>query len=143
MITAAGPGHAEAMAAIHGAAFDLPNRWSAAAMAELLASAAVFALVDPEGGCVMARVAAGEAEILTLAVTPGQRRRGIGRGLLGEAMAQAAARAAETMFLEVSPANAAAVRLYEAAGFAAVGRRSGYYPDGSDALVLRKALISV
>ncbi len=111
-------------------------------MTELLASPGVFALVDPEGGCVMARVVAGEAEILTLAVTLDQRRRGIGRRLLGRAMEQAASRAAETMFLEVSPANAAAVNLYEAEGFSAVGRRVGYYPNGSDALVMRRALIS-
>lgn len=131
--------HAAALAAIHAAAFAPAGRWDAAAMAGLLATPGVFALIDPAGGCVLARVAADEAEILTLAVAPGQRRRGVGCGLLRHARARAAALGAATLFLEVSAGNGAAVALYAAAGFVACGRRLKYYPDGSDALVLRAA----
>jgi ribosomal-protein-alanine N-acetyltransferase len=46
------------------------------------------------------------------------------------------------MFLEVSEANGAARALYAAAGFEEAGRRRRYYADGSDALVLRRALLS-
>jgi ribosomal-protein-alanine N-acetyltransferase len=44
------------------------------------------------------------------------------------------------MFLEVAPGNAAARALYASAGYAEVGRRPRYYPDGSDALLLARAL---
>jgi ribosomal-protein-alanine N-acetyltransferase len=53
---------------------------------------------------------------------------------------------AEQMFLEVRISNAAAIGLYEAAGFVAVGRRHAYYPEtprgrSEDALVMRRTLV--
>ncbi len=135
----ASPAHAAALAAIHAAAFPPAESWDAAAMARLLAMPGVFGLIDPAGGCVLARVAADEAEILTLAVAPGQQRHGVGRRLLQHAGGRAAALGAATLFLEVSAGNGPALALYDAAGFAACGRRRKYYPDGSDALVLRAA----
>jgi ribosomal-protein-alanine N-acetyltransferase len=89
---------------------------------------------------VLARVAAGEAEILTLAVVPGARRRGLGAALMQAALARAAEAGAREMFLEVAEGNEAARRLYGALGFAGVGRRPRYYSDGRDALVLRRSL---
>jgi ribosomal-protein-alanine N-acetyltransferase len=53
-------------------------------------------------------------------------------------MAEAAARDAGQIFLEVSDRNGAARALYAAAGFEAVGRRRQYYTDGADALVLSR-----
>ena len=44
------------------------------------------------------------------------------------------------MFLEVAEGSAAARALYHRQGFAAVGRRPDYYPDGSHALVLSRTL---
>jgi ribosomal-protein-alanine N-acetyltransferase len=55
-------------------------------------------------------------------------------------MADAARRGAREMFLEVAEGNAAARALYAGLGAAEAGRRRRYYPDGSDALVLRLAL---
>jgi ribosomal-protein-alanine N-acetyltransferase len=100
-----------------------------------------FGLLRPGVGFVLARVAADEAEILTLAVVPAARRQGHGEALLAGAMAAAVARGAGAMFLEVSEQNEAARALYAAAGFAEAGRRRGYYPDGSDALVLKRGLL--
>lgn len=136
----AGPAHAAALAAIHHAAFPSGQRWGADAMVLHLELPGVFALFHPHGALVMARAAAGEAEILTLAVLPGQRRRGLARLLLEAATAEAAARGAAVLFLEVATRNDAARRLYAAAGFAEVGRRRRYYADGDDALVLRRDL---
>ena len=83
--------------------------------------------------------------MLTLAVGPAHRRRGVGRALLAAAEAMAST-TATAMFLEVATDNAAAIALYEAAGYAAVGRRAGYYARpagaGADALVMRRALNS-
>jgi [ribosomal protein S18]-alanine N-acetyltransferase len=134
---AVGPGYADALAAIHAAAFREAEVWSAAVLAGQLAQPGNFALIDPAGGMLLARVAADEAEILTLAVAPASRRGGIGLGLVAAAMRHAAADGAVAMFLEVASGNAAARALYEKAGFVRVGRRARYYPQGGDALVLR------
>jgi ribosomal-protein-alanine N-acetyltransferase len=94
-------------------------------------------------GFVLARVHAGEVEIMTLCVAPSFRAAGQGKLLLTAALAEAAARQAGEVFLEVAADNAAALALYGRAGFAEVGRRSGYYARGSgrvDALMMKKVL---
>ena len=44
--------------------------------------------------------------------------------------------------LEVRAGNVAAQQLYGAAGFMQDGRRPRYYPDGEDALLLRRPLVT-
>ncbi len=132
---------AAALAALHEAAFPPADRWGADAIRLMLEMPGTFAIHEPGQGFVLARVAAEEAEILTLAVHPAARRRGRGAALLAGAMMGAAARGAEAMFLEVAESNAAGRALYAAAGFSEVGRRRRYYPDGGDALVLRRSLM--
>jgi ribosomal-protein-alanine N-acetyltransferase len=135
------------LAATHARSFDAP--WSAADIEALIASPGGFALAVRDGGrpggFVLCRAIAGEAEVLTLAVDPDFRRRGLARSLLEAAMIGAKAAGAEAMFLEVAADNAAAIGLYEQAGFARVGTRPGYYhrPAGQvDALVMRRDLNS-
>lgn len=140
MIERAGPAHAAALAEIHHAAFPPGQRWGADAMVLQLELPGVFVLFDPRGAMVMARVAAGEAEILTLAVLPEHRRQGLARTLLEAATAEAAAHGATVLFLEVATRNDAARTLYASLGFVEVGRRRGYYADGDDALVMRRDL---
>ena len=84
----------------------------------------VLGLLDPRGGMLVARCAGGEAEVLTLAVVPAARRRGIGRALLARALA---AMNGAPLFLEVAADNAAAMALYGAAGLRPCGRRRDYY----------------
>ena len=139
-IEPAGPADAPDLAALHEAAFQAAERWDAAAIAALLAMPGAFGLHIPGAGFVLARVAADEAEILTLAVIPAARRQGHAGALLAGAMAAALLRGAGTIFLEVSDRNAAARGLYAQSRFAAAGRRRRYYADGSDALVLRRTL---
>jgi len=128
---------AERLAGLHAAAFPAP--WAAAALADLLTQAGVFALEQPDG-FILLRTVADEAEILTLAVHPKARRRGLGARLVREGVAGAAAQGATRLFLEVADDNAAALALYARAGFSEAGRRPGYYarPDGGrqDALIL-------
>lgn len=137
-MTAPGPLPAR-LAALHAAAFDRP--WDAGAFATLLDQSGVFAVEEADGFILM-RVAADEAEILTLAVRPGARRRGLGARLVGQGAVAAAARGADRLFLEVAEDNAAARALYARAGFVEAGRRPGYYQqaDGSrrDALLLAR-----
>jgi ribosomal-protein-alanine N-acetyltransferase len=129
-----------AAAALHARAFPPQESWGAQAIALMLDLPGCFGVLRDGAGFVLARVAADEAEILTLAVVPEARRAGLGGALLAEAMAAAVLRGAAAMFLEVSDRNLPARALYAAAGFAEVGRRRRYYADGSDALVLRRGL---
>jgi [ribosomal protein S18]-alanine N-acetyltransferase len=132
--------HAPALAAIHAASFPPAEQWGQNVMELQLGLLGAFGLIEPSGGMVLARTAADEAEILTIAVLPNRRRGGLGGVLLRAAMASAAARGARTMFLEVAVANTAAQALYARHGFTQVGQRRRYYPDGGDALVLRADL---
>jgi [ribosomal protein S18]-alanine N-acetyltransferase len=90
---------------------------------------------DPPSGYAAFRHAAGEAELLRLAVSPGERRRGIARALIAEGLERLVREGVQVCFLEVRMSNEPAVALYEGLGFARIGRRRGYYRDGSDALV--------
>jgi ribosomal-protein-alanine N-acetyltransferase len=137
--------HAPVLAAVHEAVFPPGERWSTSAMAEQLALPGTFALLalsslESPCGLVLARVAADEAEILTLGVTPVQRRQGAARLLLQEAEHRAAQAGAVAMFLEVAEGNAAARLLYGGCGYREVGRRPRYYLCGADALVLKRGL---
>ena len=131
--------HAPVLAALHADAFPPGERWGADAIALQVAQPGAFGWWG-SGGFVVARVAADEAEILTLAVAASHRRRGEGRALMQAAMREAAARGAGAMYLEVAETNVPARGLYDALGFAVVGRRPHYYPGGGAALVLRRAL---
>lgn len=134
----------EALAALHARCFTVPRPWGAAEFAGLQADPLAFLLVEGDAGFLLGRAVAGEAELLTLAVAPEARRRGLGRKLVARFLYQARLRAAERAFLEVEAGNMAALRLYQSAGFVESGRRRGYYtgPDGqrSDALVLARTL---
>lgn len=130
-------GDPDRLAGLHAEAFDAP--WDVAAFASLLASPGVFVLAEDDG-LILCRVAADEAEILTLAVRPSARRCGLGARLTRDAAAMSAALGASRMFLEVAEDNPAARALYGHLGFRPQGRRRAYYPrpDGPavDALVL-------
>ena len=132
--------HADVFAAIHGAAFPRAEAWSRDVMLLQLEIPATFGLLHPRGGMILARVAADEAEILTLAVSPEQRRQGIGSALLRAAKARAAGLGAISRVLEVAVTTAAARALYAAHGFTEAGLRRRYYIDGTDALILRSTL---
>lgn len=114
------------MAALHALCFDRPPPWSAATFSSFSADALCFTLEEAES-FLIGRVVAGEAELLTLAVAPQNRRRGLGARLVTRFVYQARLRSAEQAFLEVAADNAAAIALYAATGFAPTGRRKGYY----------------
>ena len=130
------------LAALHETSFETP--WSEKDLAELLASPGVQGVVMSEegepAGFALIRAIAGEAELLTVCVRPEFRRTGLGAALLDSAEAAASSRSAERIFLEVSATNTAAIGLYERAGYARSGLRRSYYRDGSDAVLMDKAL---
>ena len=135
----------ELLASIHARAF--PKPWSAVEIGKLMENQAVFALVHGNGaaaqGFVMAWAAAGDAELLTVAVVPEARRKGFGAALVTAAGVTALVRGAASMHLEVAEDNESARALYRKLGYAEAGRRHAYYAGegGSvDAIVMRRAL---
>ena len=81
---------------------------------------------EPAAGFVLSRGAAGEEELLLIAVEPGSRRRGVGRALLERFAKEARGRGVERLFLEMREGNPAE-QLYLEFGFIAVGMRKDYY----------------
>lgn len=118
------------LAEIHAEAFE--SGWSEAAFSDLLATPGVCAQGD-ERGFILTRTTADEAEILTIGVRPSQRRQGLARQLVEQAVVLTASLGAERMFLEVSENNLPAIGLYTDCGFERVGLRKNYYrrADGS------------
>ena len=95
-------------------------------------------------GFSVSRIAADEAEILSIALEPGHRGRGLSRDLFLTHLGHLAGRGVRTVFLEVEENNAPARKLYERAGFAVAGRRERYYKEAGgvelNALVMRRDL---
>jgi ribosomal-protein-alanine N-acetyltransferase len=144
LIEAARAEQAELLGELHARAFD--KAWSANEIAKLLENTAVFALISRGAeaqGFVMAWAAAGDAELLTVAVVPQARRKGVGASLVTSAGVAALVRGAASMHLEVAEDNAAARALYAKLGYEEAGRRHAYYAGegGSvDAIVMRRNL---
>lgn len=77
-----------------------------------------------------------EGHIMTIAVHPEHRRRGLGELLLLTLFDEASARGVLRLSLEVRASNYGAQSLYRKYGFTVEGRRPRYYGDGEDALVM-------
>jgi [ribosomal protein S18]-alanine N-acetyltransferase len=137
---------AAAFAALHARSFA--RGWSEDEFERLLADRQVVAQRAMAGsalaGFILSRMAAGEAEILSVAVARRFQNRGLGRRLLHLHLQRLTGLGVGALFLEVEEENRPALRLYERAGFREVGRRAGYYvkPTGAPvaARVLRRDL---
>jgi len=135
---------AAAIAKLHAASFQ--RGWSEGEIEAMLLDRSVIAHKAMIGrhfaGFIMSRMAADEAEILSVAVPKSYRGRQVARILLRHHLGRLAAFGVTTLFLEVDESNISALRLYRRAGFVEVGRREGYYPHPSgqatSALVLRR-----
>lgn len=139
-----------AVAVLHREDFVRP--WTDGEFAALLEQETVFGYAaretgqgaKPPVGFVLARLAAGEGEILTVAVARAHRRQGLGWQLIDAVLRELHAQRAEALFLEVDETNTPAIALYRRLGFRQVGQRPNYYrstehgPTG--ALVMRRDL---
>lgn len=137
---------ASVLALMHAESFG-DARWSRAQIAGSLALETTLARVVVEqgtaNGFIICQLTGGEAEILTVCVSPIKRQRKLGTLLLNEAMKDAKAKGSRVMFLEVAADNVAALALYAKAGFREKGRRPVYYKreNGSvDALRMEREL---
>ncbi|HSS76356.1 MAG TPA: ribosomal protein S18-alanine N-acetyltransferase [Thermoanaerobaculia bacterium] len=132
------------IAVLEEAAFE--DSWPRELLSYELTHSRTFLLVAsrddeaPLPGYVLFHYVAGEAELLRLAVEPVERRQGLGRLLVERGLERLRQESIQACFLEVRKDNEAAIQLYRGMGFERVGRRRGYYRDGTDALILSLAL---
>ena len=131
---------------------DFVRPWGDGEFSSLLSQDTVFGFAAFETGkgragpvgFVLARLAAGEAEILTIAVARTHRRQGLGWQLMEAVLRRLHAQRAETLFLEVDETNLPAIALYRRLGFHEVGKRPAYYQTAdkrkANALVMRRNL---
>ncbi len=143
---------ADATALAHLEAACFPQPWSIGQIADELAHPAASVLVAPEEpsappehrrtllGYAAFRTAAGEGELLRIAVAPAARRRGLAAALLTAGLDLLTAAGCAVCHLEVDERNLPAIRLYEGANFHRVGGRPGYYGYGRGALLYARAL---
>jgi ribosomal-protein-alanine N-acetyltransferase len=136
-------GDLDDVAAIERSVFNDP--WSRRSFVDLVDQRNVIFLVAVDGpavaGYAIVLIAGGESELANLAVTRLMQKQRLGKRLLSEAVEAARERGSREMFLEVRESNAAAIALYTADGFKAVGRRVRYYARPiEDAIVMRKDL---
>jgi tRNA threonylcarbamoyl adenosine modification protein YeaZ/ribosomal-protein-alanine acetyltransferase len=146
VIREASVAEAPVLAALHAESFD--NPWSAGEFAKLMAmpgaSAALALKGDEPIGFALLRLAADEAEIISIGIRPIAQRRGIAKKLVAHEAARLAELGAGSLFIDVAVSNIAARALYAACGFSEAGRRRDYYEnrgEREDAIVMRKALL--
>ncbi len=130
-----------AILAIEATSFSAP--WNAAMFESALQAPGTCGWVALQEkvivGYLLVRVAADQAEILTIAVHDTHRGGGIGMALVKQCIHVLVRKHVTQIFLEVRASNAAAQRLYERAGFSVIARRRKYYDQPvEDALVMMR-----
>lgn len=128
--------HLTALAEIEKACFHAP--WSEKMLREELGRG-LFLVAEENGetaGYVGCQTVLDEGYITNVAVSPAFRRRGFARALLGEMQRRARVQNLSFITLEVRASNAAAIALYEGAGYARVGVRHGFYTAPREDAVL-------
>lgn len=137
---------ARRIAELHGSSFH--RGWGESEVEQLLSERNVLAHCLRRGkrmlGFIISRMAADEAEILSVAIDPAWRGRGLSRKLLATHLGHLAGHGIRNVFLEVEENNAPAVTLYRHAGFQTVGRREQYYRAANgqllNALIMQRGL---
>lgn len=79
-----------------------------------------------------------DADVQTVAVAPEAQGSGLATRLLSQLLAQADAEGVTHTMLEVRDGNAPALAVYARLGFEQISRRPRYYPDGVDAIIMRR-----
>jgi [ribosomal protein S18]-alanine N-acetyltransferase len=93
---------------------------------------------DAVAGYAAVSVVADVAELQRIAVGAPHRRTGIASALLTHVAAEAAARHADRILLEVRDDNTTALAFYARHAFIELDRRPRYYADGTTAIVLAR-----
>lgn len=131
-----------AVQAIESASF--PDPWPGDSFRD--ESFAPFLVAEEAGnviGFLLGRYVQDEGEILDIAVLPAARNRGVGKGLVREAMAFFLRSKVTRVFLEVRDSNRAARSVYSAVGFQTETFRRNYYRNPTEDAVVMKCLLGV
>lgn len=129
------------------AATDLSNPWSKNMFLGELSqpSSHCFVLLEERKGhreellgYICFRNLDGESELLSIAIAPGHRQRGLGKKLMEFYIDFCKQRGVNKYYLEVNPQNISALRLYQSFSYKEVGRRKHFYRNKEDALVMER-----
>lgn len=135
--------HLRSVLAIERASFAA-EAWPRQLFIELLEESPrlfLLATVDGHIAGYVAAVVRGEAgELVSIAVDPRYRGRGVGGTLMRRVLALLGKEAVEQCWLMVRPGNRGAIHLYRAFGFKHVRRVKDYYGRGRDARRMRVVL---
>ena len=100
----------------------------------------IVAFIDEVLGYAISEIRQDKGHIVSMAVSPEHRREGVGTALLQESLKRLTSSTGE-VYLEVRGTNKAALRLYEKLSFTKTSEtRHRYYPDGEDAILMRRVL---
>jgi len=142
----AGPGDVDAVLALDGTLFgsDAWGRPSMSAELDNVAGTRVFLVAVSGQDQVLAyavlRAGQDSADLLRVGVAREHRRQGLASALLAALVTRSVSAGCSRVLLEVAPDNTAARAFYRCLGFVEVARRSRYYADGRDALVMQLEL---
>ncbi len=139
---------AAAAARLHAACFEPGEAWSAWAFRDSLALASTLAIGieddDLLSGMIIVQKTPPDAEILSMAVDAGLRRRGYARTLMARLCALLGPYGMDRLLLDVAADNEAAIAFYKSCGFLVDGHRKGYYQRTSasrvDAILMSRSI---
>lgn len=83
-----------------------------------------------------------DADIQTMVIKPEFQKKGFGKKLLDALLEKVTENKVNRVFLEVVADNKPAISLYLSRKFEQIAKRSNYYPDGSDAVIMQLDLRS-
>lgn len=118
--------------------------WNVRMLAESFLSGRFFGSLLEEDGVITAyggmSFVEDEAELELIATAEMYRRCGRAERILNDLFEEAVRRGIKRIFLEVRVSNSSALMMYLKNGFVGIYARSRYYPDGEDAIVMKKEL---
>ena len=133
------PDDSERAASLHQASFPTEEVWSAQSMKSAIELSSTLSVgLEQDGsliGLLLIQKTPPDAEILTIAVAPSQRRNGYAQTLLDHAQNLLGGHGVDRLLLDVAADNKPAIAFYARNGFEQDGRRRGYYPRESGAAV--------
>ena len=83
-----------------------------------------------------------DADIQTMVIKPEYQKKGYGKQLLDALLEKVKENKSNRVFLEVVADNKPAISLYLSRKFEQIAKRSNYYPNGSDAVIMQLDLRS-
>ncbi|WP_298770959.1 ribosomal protein S18-alanine N-acetyltransferase [uncultured Fibrobacter sp.] len=117
------------------------QEWNSRQYEQELKASYTYASVYEESGNIVGyavfHLLGADSELLSIAVSKGAQKKGIGKSLLLDGLARLSLQNGDCCFLEVREGNLNARRFYESHGFSQFATRKKYYTDGENAFLYR------